>query len=90
MKLFVEGLLLWNVITFLMMGIDKRRSIKNKKRISEKTLIVSSFFMGAAGTCLGAVVFHHKTRKMKFRILLPLSLVINIAAIYVFNSINII
>lgn len=43
MKLFVEGLLLWNVITFLMMGIDKRRSIKNKRRISEKTLILSSF-----------------------------------------------
>ena len=90
MKLFVEVLLLWNVITFLMMGIDKRRSIKNKRRISEKTLILSSFFMGATGTCLGTVVFHHKTRKIKFRTLLPLSLVINIAVIYVFNSINII
>ena len=71
--------LVWNVITFLMMGIDKRKAIKDARRISEKTLLLSAFIMGAVGSILGSLVFHHKTQKAKFRILLPIALVVNIA-----------
>ena len=69
----------WNIITFAMMGIDKYRAERKKWRISEKALLFSAFLMGAAGSLAGSRVFHHKTKKTKFRICLPLALAVNIA-----------
>lgn len=69
---------LWNVITFAMMGIDKYKAVRDKRRISEQTLLTAAFLFGSIGSILGALVFHHKTRKIKFQILFPISLFINI------------
>lgn len=82
MKLFILLMALWNLITFAMMGIDKAKAKRNKQRISERTLILSSFIMGAVGIAAGALIFHHKTRKVKFWILIPMSIIVNIALIY--------
>lgn len=60
-----------------MMGIDKWKARHEKRRISEKTLLLSSFAMGAIGSGTGMLLFHHKTRKMKFKILVPLALILN-------------
>lgn len=73
--------LIWNLFTFLQMGMDKRKAVKEKQRISEKTLLLSAFFMGAVGSGAGLLVFHHKTKKWKFRILVPLALAVNLAVI---------
>ena len=73
--------LIWNLITFLHMGIDKRKAVKEKQRISEKTILLSAFLMGAVGSGAGMLVFHHKTKKWKFRILVPLALAVNLAVI---------
>ncbi|MGN0719211.1 MAG: DUF1294 domain-containing protein [Anaerovoracaceae bacterium] len=73
--------LIWNLITFLQMGIDKRKAVKEKQRISEKTILLSAFLMGAVGSGAGMLVFHHKTKKWKFRILVPLALAVNLAVI---------
>lgn len=82
--------LIWNVITFLMMGIDKWKAKHNKRRISEKTLLISAFLMGAVGSGAGMLVFHHKTRKLKFKILVPAALLRNIAvpAVILYFMIN--
>lgn len=71
-------LLIINIISFLLMGIDKYQAIKNKNRISEYSLIVLSFFGGSIGTLLGMIIFRHKIRKPKFLILVPLSLILHI------------
>ena len=73
--------LIWNLFTFLQMGMDKRKAVKERQRISEKTLLLSSFCMGAVGSGAGMLVFHHKTKKWKFRILVPLALAVNLAVI---------
>ena len=73
--------LIWNLFTFLQMGMDKRKAVKEKQRISEKTLLLSAFFMGAVGSGAGMLVFHHKTKKWKFRILVPLALAVNLAVV---------
>ena len=75
----IAVLLVWNLIAFLIMGLDKRKAVKDKRRISEKTLLGCGFLMGAAGVGAGMLVFHHKTLKWKFRILVPLALVLNLA-----------
>ena len=69
-------LLIINIITFIIYGIDKYKSIKHKYRISEATLIILAILGGAIGAFLGMVTFHHKTQKKKFIILIPIILLI--------------
>ena len=69
---------LWNIVTFALYGIDKRKAIKSKWRISEKSLIFCAFIMGSVGALSGMSVFRHKTRHLKFKLLLPLALIVNI------------
>ena len=65
-----------------MMAIDKYKAIHGKYRISEQTLLAASFAMGGFGGLIGSIVFHHKTRKWKFRILLPVAFVFNLSVIF--------
>lgn len=81
LKVLFIAYAIWNIITFLMFGIDKWKAKKNKWRISEGTLIWCAFVMGGLGAFLGSKVFHHKTQKTKFRVLLPLALLSNIILI---------
>lgn len=74
-----------SVITFVCFGVDKRRAVKGAWRISERTLLVLSFMGGAFGAAAGMIVFHHKVRKTKFRILVPAAVVlwmVILAAVY--------
>ncbi|MBR6015142.1 MAG: DUF1294 domain-containing protein [Firmicutes bacterium] len=77
-KVIVGVYLAWNLIVFLMYGIDKLKAKNGSYRISEFTLLWCAFVMGAIGAFFGSKVFHHKTQKTKFKILLPLALIINI------------
>jgi len=74
-------LVLWNIITFVLYGIDKSKAKNNKWRISEATLILCAFLMGGIGSFLGMRIFRHKTKHMKFMILVPLAIVINVAVV---------
>ena len=69
-------LLIINIITFIIYGIDKYKSIKHKYRISEATLIILAILGGSIGAFLGMITFHHKTQKKKFIILIPIILLI--------------
>lgn len=73
--------LMWNLITFLLMGIDKWKAKHERRRISEKTLLLSCFAMGAIGGGIGMLAFHHKTRKLKFQILVPAAVAVNFLAV---------
>lgn len=72
---------IWNLIVFAVYGVDKWKAIHNEWRISELTLIMCCFLMGGAGGLCGMYVWRHKTRHLKFRILVPLALVCNAAAL---------
>lgn len=69
-------LLIINIITFIIYGIDKRKSIKHKYRISEKTLMILPILGGTLGALIGMIIFHHKTKKKKFTILIPIILLL--------------
>ncbi len=56
-----------NLIAFLMFVIDKKKAVKEKWRISEKSLIIISFF-GPFGATIGMLWVRHKTRKIKFKL----------------------
>ncbi len=82
LKTFIFLFIVWNTIVFLIYGIDKRNAIKNKKRISEKTLLILSFLLGSVGSAIAMNSFRHKTKHLKFNILVPISLIVNIFIIY--------
>ena len=78
-ELIVLGVLvIWNVITFLLYAIDKRRAKNNQWRIKEATLILAAFLMGALGATLGMSMLRHKTNKIKFKVSVPVALVLNL------------
>lgn len=74
-------ILIWNVIVFTVYALDKYKAVKNKWRISEKTLLILAFLMGGIGAYLAFGLLRHKTKHLKFKILLPACAGITIAAI---------
>jgi len=71
----------WNIVTFALYGADKQKARKNKRRISEATLILCAFIMGGAGALLGMSVFRHKTKHLKFKLLVPIAFILNIVIV---------
>lgn len=59
-------LLLMSLITFYLFGIDKKRAIRKRRRISETQLLVFSFLGGISGAITGMFVFRHKLAKASF------------------------
>lgn len=71
-----------NIFAFFAYGIDKRRAVKGKWRISEKTLLASSLLGGFAGAFLGMKVFSHKTKHWYFYGVVLVSAVLWEAAVF--------
>ena len=71
---------------FVLYGIDKLKAVKKCRRIRESTLTLSAFLFGGVGAIFGMVVFNHKTSKAKFRVAVPLSVLLNAAVIYIVMS----
>ena len=57
-----------SVVNFFMYGIDKRKAKKGKWRISEKALLLTSFFGGAVGGFTAMQLFRHKTKHWYFNV----------------------
>ena len=70
-KWFIYYLLVVNLLTFLVYGMDKLLAKMQKWRISEKILLGFAAFGGSVGAFAGMRCFHHKTRKAKFYIGVP-------------------
>lgn len=73
--------LFWNIILFLLFGIDKYRAKNGNWRIPERFLLRCALAFGSVGAFLGMRVFRHKTLHNKFRIGLPLMLVLHIVIV---------
>ena len=67
---FLAAYLILNGIVFLIYGVDKYKAVHHKWRIPETTLLIAAVF-GVIGAFSGMHVFHHKTRKPKFYIGVP-------------------
>jgi uncharacterized membrane protein YsdA (DUF1294 family) len=60
-----------NLDGFLLMGADKSRAKKNKRRIPEATLFLAAVLGGSLGVLLGMHAFRHKTLHTKFTVGVP-------------------
>jgi uncharacterized membrane protein YsdA (DUF1294 family) len=61
-------LLLINLFSFVLVGIDKRKSIRGTGRIPEAWLFFIAVFFASAGVFFGMLIFRHKIRKAYFPI----------------------
>lgn len=80
--MFIWYFFIVNILLFILMGIDKKRAILNKWRISEKNLILISILGGSIGGLIGMYTFRHKTKHLKFTIGLPLILILQLITLY--------
>ena len=69
---FYYYLLAVNIITFIVFAVDKAKAIRGQWRVSEAALLGLSLIGGAIGGLFAMYVLHHKTRKPRFAIGLPL------------------
>jgi len=74
-------LVIINIITFLVYGIDKWKARKSLWRIREASLLMLAVLGGSIGAWLGMKVWHHKTQHKKFRYGIPAIIIVQIAVI---------
>ncbi len=76
MKYLIIYLIIINIITFIIFGLDKYYAIKGRFRISETTLFCLCIIGGSFLGYIGMKVFRHKTKKTYFRIGVPLIMIL--------------
>ena len=59
-------------------GIDKRKAVRHRWRIPEATLLGLCLLGGALGGLAGMHLFHHKTRKARFFVGVPVMLALQL------------
>ncbi|MCA0986303.1 DUF1294 domain-containing protein [Guptibacillus algicola] len=79
MKLLLVYIVLLNLWSYIVMGLDKNKARKHRARISEKSLWTSFLLGGALGGYIGMKQFKHKTKHTSFVYGLPIAILVNIA-----------
>lgn len=78
--LALAAYLVANLAVLILYAADKRRARSHLRRISERTLLLAAF-VAPAGALAGMSIFHHKTRKLRFVVAVPLFTVLHAAVI---------
>ncbi|MDG3146869.1 DUF1294 domain-containing protein [Streptococcus sp. VTCC 12905] len=79
---FALFLMIWNLIVFLVYGLDKGKARKGSYRISEKTLLLMTYVGGGLGAWAGGTHFRHKTQKKYFQLAWAVGVLIDALLIY--------
>jgi len=84
-SILINYLIIINIVTFFIYGIDKYKAKKSKWRVSEKILITLAILGGSIGAWIGIKIWHHKTKHQKFKLGIPIIIGIQICLlIYLF------
>ena len=76
-----------NLVTFVVMGVDKYKASHGKWRIRESTLFLLAIIGGSLGGILGIYAFRHKTLHKQFTIGFPVIIILQAAlGIFIFVS----
>ena len=71
-----------NIISFIMMAIDKKKAKKRLARISENSFLVLSALSGFVGIFIAGSLFRHKTIKRSFQLKILFGLMVHILIVY--------
>ena len=68
-----------SLVAFVAYGIDKKRAQTAGRRIPERTLHLLALLGGWPGAWIAQRLFHHKTRKLSFRVAFWLVVALHLA-----------
>lgn len=77
MEILCIYLVIINAASFLVMLADKRKAIKNRRRIPERTLLGLCALGGSLGGLAAMRLFRHKTLHLRFSIGIPVMLAVH-------------
>lgn len=78
-----------NVLSFILMGMDKKKAEKRKYRVPERTFWMLAFLGGTIGVIFGMRIYRHKTKHVSFNIGMPSMILVNIIlAGYLYNYLS--
>ena len=81
MGVFAYYFIAMNIMTFAAYGIDKLYAVKGKARIRNATLLGLALIGVACGAFLGMQLFHHKTRQTRYRVWVPLMMLLQLVLV---------
>ena len=85
--IIVSYLVMMNAVGLAVMGLDKKKAIRNEWRIPEKTLFLVSIIGGSIGTLVGMYLFRHKTKHWYFGVGMPAILIAHVViGWFVYNN----
>ena len=88
-QIYLIFLAAMSFVTFYAYAVDKAKAKRGAWRISEKALLLLSFFGGAAGGYFAMHLVRHKTKKRFFHFVNLLGLAWQAAVLYLLVSPNI-
>ena len=81
-KVIILYFVVINILGLGAMFLDKRRAIKKRWRISEKTLFLFAILGGGIGCFAGMYIFRHKTQHLKFVIGMPVIIFLEMIIVF--------
>ncbi|MBO5828236.1 MAG: DUF1294 domain-containing protein [Paludibacteraceae bacterium] len=81
MQIVIGYIIILNIVTFAVYGIDKIKAKKGAWRIPEKSLLLLAFIGGSLGAAAGMRFWRHKTLHPQFKWGVPLILLFHLALI---------
>lgn len=71
-----------NSISYILFALDKQRARTGRWRIRESHLLLSAAMLGGLGAFLAMKIHRHKTRQLRFNIVVNLSAVLTLATLW--------
>lgn len=84
---WVMWLILANILTMALYGVDKMAARKAWRRVPESTLLMFGVVGGGGGAIAGQQIFRHKTQKQPFKTYFIISVIVSLSlmgAVYQF------
>ena len=75
-----------NMVAFFAYGTDKAKAKFHRWRIPEASLLGLAFIGGSLGALAGMQLFKHKTKHMKFKVLVPVFLIIHVMVLFLITN----
>lgn len=71
-----------SLVSFFLTVYDKKNAKRNRKRVRENTLLIFAVLGGAAVMYITMLLIRHKTKHLKFMLLLPLMIVFHLVLLF--------
>ena len=81
---FFIWFILISAVSIIMTVYDKWAAKRKKRRVPERTLLSLGIVGGAAAMYLTMKCIHHKTKKKKFMVGLPLEILLHVLIVFCF------